>query len=280
MTRIAESGVPSQGGIDFTRLAELFIVTRDARWEDIGAMANIFMKYFQDDRTAQLLYPRDGIWPVVVDMLRAYLADDYTTVRVAWDEHTDTIVGWTSVSIVALDDDDYFKFCDSTIWAARELLRKESQLGRGGPLHVDEMRRAGLITELRKRNRDGQKRHSGGQHLVINTFAMHPDVVEEEIPEIAYKLMDDTRELAKQERLPLWGQFSEYALGDLEELFQEIGFAEVGSFALDINRYANEEQRSRCAYFPSPIYLCSSALRAPKHCLETPVLPPESTVLT
>ena len=278
MTRIAESGV---GGIDFTRLPELFIVTRDARREDIGAMANIFMKYFQDDRTAQLLYPRDGIWPVVVDMLRSYLADDYTTVRVAWDEHTETIVGWTSVSMIFGDEvDDYFKFCDSTIWAARELLRKESQLGRGGPLHVDEMRRAGLITELRKRNRDGQKRHSAGSHLVINTFAMHPDVVEEEIPEIAYKLMDDTRELAKNERLPLWGQFSEYALGDLEELFREIGFDEVGSFALEINRYANEDQRRRCSYFPGPLHLCSSALRAPKHCLGTLVLALESIVLT
>lgn len=47
------------------------------------------------------------------------------------------------------------------------------------------------------------------------------------------------------ERLPLWGQFPEYALGDLEELFREIGFAEVGSFELDLNRYANENQRRR-----------------------------------
>ena len=28
-----------------------------------------------------------------------------------------------------------------------------------------------------------------------------------------------------------------------------------------------------CSYFPSPLYLCSRALRAPKHCLGTPVLP-------
>lgn len=173
-------------------------------------MAHIFMKSFQDDRTAQLLYPRDSIWPVVVEMLRNYLADDYTYVRVAWDEHTNTIVGWTSVSLVALNDDDYFKFCDSTVWAGRQLLRKEAQIRHGRPVHVDEMRRAGLITELRKRNREGQIRHSEGQHLVINTFAIHPDVVEEEIPEIAYKLMDDTRDLAKRGTyfremiLPIW----------------------------------------------------------------------------
>lgn len=144
---------------------------------------------------------------------------------------------------VALDDDDYYRFCDSTVWAGLDLLRKESQLRPRGPLQVDEMRRAALITELGKRNRDGQKRSNLGQHLVINTIAINPDVVEKEEPEIAYKLMDDARDLARRNRLPLWGQFPEYALGDLEGLFREIGFDEVGSFELNLNRYANEHQR-------------------------------------
>ena len=100
-------------GLDFTESIELFISTRKANSADIGAMANNFIKSFNDDKTAQLLYPRDGIWPEVVEMLRNYLADDFTTVIVAEDEYTDTIVGWTSVSLVIPGVDDFFKctFC-------------------------------------------------------------------------------------------------------------------------------------------------------------------------
>ncbi|KAF6240235.1 hypothetical protein HO173_001846 [Letharia columbiana] len=242
MPRGTESGGDSPAELDFTELDELFIMTREAERGDVGAMANIFIKSFKDDKTAQLLYPHDEIWPVVVEMLRNYLDDDYTHVIVAEDRYTDTTVGWTSVSLVASDQEDHFKFCDSTVWAGRRLLH----LGRSeGPLHVDEVRRAGLITQLSRRNRDGQKREIDGQHLVINTFAIHPDVFEEEIPEIAYKLMDDTRDLAKGEGLPLWAQLPQNSLGNLEELFQEIGFAEVGSFELNLTGYTNEEHRRR-----------------------------------
>ncbi len=107
------------------------------------------------------------------------------------------------------------------------------------------MRRAELITQLRQENRDGQNRNIDGQHLVINTVAIHPDVYDDEIPEIAFKLMDGTRDLARREGLPLWAQFPQNALGDLEELFEEIGFDQVGSFELDLARYANEEHWSR-----------------------------------
>lgn len=96
-------------GLDFTELPQLFISTREANSADIGAMANIFIKSFQYDNTAQLLYHRDGIWPEVVEMLQNYLADDFTTVIVADDETTDTTVGWTSVSLVIPGVDDYFK---------------------------------------------------------------------------------------------------------------------------------------------------------------------------
>ena len=105
------------------------------------------------------------------------------------------------------------------------------------------MRRRNLITQLREENRNGQNKHIEGQRLVINTFALHPDVFEDEIPEIAYKLMNETRDLAKREGLPLWAQFPQNSLGDLEALFQEIGFAEVGSFDLDLTGYASEELR-------------------------------------
>ena len=105
------------------------------------------------------------------------------------------------------------------------------------------MRRRNLITQLREENRNGQNKHIEGQRLVINTFALHPDVFEDEIPEIAYKLMDETRDLAKRKGLPLWAQFPQNSLGDLEALFQEIGFAEVGSFDLDLTGYASEELR-------------------------------------
>ena len=103
------------------------------------------------------------------------------------------------------------------------------------------MRRAELITQLRQDNRDGQNRNIDGQRLVINTVAIHPDVYHGEIPEIAFKLIDSTRALARRECLPLWAQFPQNALGNLEELFEEIGFDQVGSFELDLARYANEE---------------------------------------
>ena len=216
---------------------------------DVGAMANIFLKSSGDDDTAQLLYPRDGIWPVIVEMLRNYLADDYTYVRVAWDEYTDTIVGWTSISLVTSDQEDYFKFCDSTVWAGRQLLFREAQASPGGPPHVDTMRRSGLITQLRNHNCRGQNRHiNGGQYLVINTMAIHPEVFVDEIPTIAYKLVDDARDLAIAEDLPLWAQIPQSSmveLEDLEDIFREAGFAEVASFELDLTRYASEDHRRR-----------------------------------
>lgn len=212
-------------------------------------MANIFLKSSEDDDTAQLLYSRDGIWPVIVEMLRNYLADDYTHVRVAWDEYTDTIVGWTSISLVTSDQEDYFKFCDSTVWAGRQLLFREAQTSRGDPPHVDTMRRSGLITQLRNRNCSGQNGHiNGSQHLVINTIAIHPDIFVDEIPTIAYKLIDDARDLAMEEDLPLWAQFPQSSMvdrEDLENIFREIGFAKVGSFELDLTRYASEHHRRR-----------------------------------
>lgn len=81
MPSTAESGVASSAGLDFTSLPELYIDIRDATREDVGALANVFIKSFQDDRTAQLLYYHDRIWSVVVAMLRNYLDDDYTHVR-------------------------------------------------------------------------------------------------------------------------------------------------------------------------------------------------------
>ena len=250
MSRIPESGVPSSSGIlDFTTLEQLFIVVREAKRDvDVGPMANIFIKSFADDKTAQLLYHRDRIWFVVVEMLRTYLDDDYTHVMVAWDAYSDTIVGWTSVSLVTSDQADYFAFCDSTVWAGRQLLRRDIRNRRGAPLHLDEMRRASLITKLQQQNREGQNRHASadgqgqGQHLVINTIAIHPEVVEGEIPEIAYKLLDEARDLAKREGLPLYAQVPQNSLGNLETLFEEIGFAEVGNFELNLNRYASEAQ--------------------------------------
>lgn len=240
--RGTESGV-SSNAVDFTTLDELFIDIRDANRADVGAMANIFIKSFEDDATAKLLYSHDQIWPIIVEMLTQYLADDWTHLRVAWDEYTDTIVGWASISLVDPGGaSDYFDFCDSTVWAGRELLRRETR-DRTGPLHFDEMRRAALMAQLRRRNQEGQRRHVDGQRLVINTVAIHPDVFEDEIPEIAYKFLDDGRDIARDERLPLWAQFPRGLPGNLEELFEEIGFVEAGGFELDLFRFANEEHR-------------------------------------
>lgn len=244
MSRYAESGVPSSG-VDVTMLQHLLLHTREARREDVGALANIFIRSFRHDKTAQLLYPHDSIWPDVVEMIRTYLLDDYTFLVLAEDEYTDTIVGWTSVSLVAAGVDDYFNYCDSTVWAGRQLLRREARDRGEGPVPVDEMKRAALISKLREHNRDGQNRHADGNRLVINTIAMKPDVFESEIQEIAYRLIDHIRDIAKRERLPLWAQVPKNSLGNLEELYEGTGFAQVGSFELDLNRYTSEEHRRR-----------------------------------
>lgn len=239
-----ESGV-SSSGVDFTTLEQLYLDVREAKREDIGAMAHIFIKSNIHNKTSQLLYNHDDIWPEVVEMLRNYLADDYTTALLAWDSYTDTTVGWTSVSLVTSDEDDYFKFCDSTVWAGRQLLRKET-LSRGHtPLHIDQMKRASLITELRNRNRDGQNRHTDRDRLVINTVAIHPDIRNSEIFETAHYLVDRARDLAKKERLHLWAQAPLGSMSDPWHIFEEIGFTRVGSFELNLNSYANEEQRRR-----------------------------------
>ena len=244
MTSYLEYGVDPTG-INISDLLELFIQTRDAKSQDVGAMAHIFIKCFNYDKTAQLLYNHDQIWPEVIEMLRTYLNDDYTHVILAWDAYTDTIVGWTSVSLVDTGQDDYFKYCDSTVWAGRQLLRRETGAAGHGPMHIDQMKRAALMTLLRLKNRDGQHNHVGHHRLVVNTIAIHPDVIEHEIPQIAYNLMNDARELAKAQDLPLWAQLPHASLGDPEDILDEIGFDIVGSFQLDLNRYANEEQLRR-----------------------------------
>ena len=244
MSRYAESGVPSSG-VDVTMLQELLLHTREARREDVGAMANVFIRSFRHDKIAQLLYPHDSIWPEVVEMIKSYLLDDYTYLVLAEDEYTDTIVGWTSVSLVASGEDDYFKYCDSTVWAGRQLMRKEARARGEAPVPMDEMKRAALISKLREHNRNGQNRHASGDRLVINTIAMDPDVFETEIQEVAYRLIDHIRDVAKRERLPLWAQVPKNSLGYLEELYGGTGFAQVGSFELDLNRYTSEEHRRR-----------------------------------
>ena len=244
MSRYAESGV-SSSGVDVTMLQELQLRTRDARGEDVGAMANIFIRSFRYDETAQLLYNHDSISPVVVDMIKSYLLDDFTYLVLAEDEYTDTIVGWTSVSLVASGDDDYFKYCDSTVWAGSELLRREARTRGEAPVPMEEMKRAALIGKLREHNRTGQNRHVNGDRLVINTIAMNPDVFESEIQEIAYRLIDHIRDVAKSERLPLWAQVPKNSVGDLEELYGGTGFAQVGSFEFDLNQYTSEEHRRR-----------------------------------
>lgn len=45
------------------------------------------------------------------------------------------------------------------------------------------------------------------------------------------------------EYLPLWAQFPQNSLGKLDELFEEVGFAEVGNFELSLTQYANEQRR-------------------------------------
>lgn len=240
----ARASHPLQGA-DFTELTKLYIHTRAAKTDDIGALVNIFIKSFENDQTAQLLYRRDGVWPVAVGMLRSYLVDYYTRVILAWDETSDTIVGWTSVTLVPSDRMHYLQFCDSTVWAGQWWLRKEEESRGGTPLHMDDLRRHSLIFKLRERNRRGQDCHTDGQHLVINTFAIHPDVVADEIPNIAYKLMNETRDLAKRNRLALWAQVPQSSPGKLGELFEEIGFTKVGSFQLNLAIHANEEHWRR-----------------------------------
>ena len=244
MSRYAGSRVPSSG-VDVTMLQHLLLHTREAKREDVGAMANIFIQSFRHDKIAQLLYPHDSIWPDVVEMIRTYLLDEFTYLVLAEDEYTDTIVGWTSVSLVAAGVEDYFNYCDSTVWAGRRLLRREARDRGEGPVPMGEMKRAALISKLREHNRDGQNRHSDRDRLVINTIAIKPDVFESEIQEIAYRLIDHIRDVAKRERLPLWAQIPGNSLGDLEELYKGTGFAQVGSFDLDLNRYTTEEHRSR-----------------------------------
>ena len=149
------------------------------------------------------------------------------------------------MSLVISDQEDHFKDCDSIVWAGREWLRRETPALDQAPLHLDSMKRAALITHLSDKNRTGQNSHAGGQQrLVVNTIAIHPDVFEDERPDIAYKMIDHMRDLAKEWRLLLWAQVPTNSLCDLEALFREGGFDKVGSFELNFASFANEEHRS------------------------------------
>lgn len=240
-----ESGVAS-GGVDLSELPHLNLVTREATRADVGAMAHIFIQCFRNDSTARLLYQSDSIWPVVVEMLRYYLYDDHTYVILAEEMSTGQIVGWTSVSIVIPGGDDHFKYCDSTVWAGRQLLGRETRArGRHAPVSMDEMKRSGLISKLREHNRNGQNRHAAGQRLVINTVALHPDVVPNEIPEVAGSLFSYVKDIARGDPLPIWMQLPEYLSNKIWEVFVDLHFDEVGFCDLNLARYATEEHWSQ-----------------------------------
>lgn len=236
-----ESGV-SSGGVELSDLRQLDLDTREATRDDVGAMAHIFIQRFRNDSTARLLYQSDSIWPVVIEMLGTYLCDDYTYVILAEEMTTGQVVGWTSVSIVFPGEDDLFKYCDSTVWAGRQLLRQETRArGRNAAVPMDEMKRAGLISKLREHNRNGQNRHVAGLRLVINTVAVHPDVVPNEIPEVAGSLFSYVKELGRDDPLPIWMQLPEYLSDTIWEVFVDLNFDEVGFCDLNLARYANEE---------------------------------------
>ena len=240
------SGVPSSG-VDFTMLGELHLVTRDAKDADAGLMTTIFLNYFKEDETAKLLYNIDSIHELILEMIYEYIrGDDSTHVLVAEDTLTKTVVGWTAVSLVTSDQEDLFKYCDSVVWAGRQLLRRETPDPGEAPLHMDDMKRSGLITQLKNRNRDGQSSHAGGQmRMVVNTIAIHANVFEDERPDVAYKLIDHMRDLAKGWGFLLWAQVPTNPLCELRALFEEIGFDNVGSFELNLALFANEEHRSQ-----------------------------------
>ena len=267
MDRYAGCETPS--GVDVTMLPELHLDTRDARREDVGAMANIFLSTFRYDRIAQLLCPLDRIWPVVVEMLHAYLEDDCTHVILAKDGYTDTTVGWTSVNLVtsieedcvtsieedcvtSIEEDcvtsieeDFFRYCDSIARAGGQLVLREAWTRNQAPIPIDELKRLNLISIIREHNYRGQYRHANEQRLVINTIAIRPDVCVYEIPEIAHVLVDHIRNIAKKERLPIWTQVPTKSPGDLGKLYEETGFSHVGSFGLPLLWYTNEEHRRR-----------------------------------
>ena len=272
MAQAADPGVSLFGEGNATASAEPFIVNCDATKDDVDAMVSIFIESFRDDPTAQLLYTPDAIRPIADLMIKHYMADDYSHVRVTWDEKTGTMLGWTSVSIVAPDEEEVFRFCDSTVWAGRRSLMVGGAHPRGGlPASIEHQseernRRVRLTDELSRRNRDGQKSHIRGKYLVISTLAIHPDAFKGKVPDIAFALLDDARDVAMAEGLPLWAQFPGKALGDLEGLFAEIdfeevgersalgdleglsaeiGFEQVGSFELDLTQYASEALREQ-----------------------------------
>ena len=238
MARYAESGI-SSSRVDPYDLFQLFIETREAKSADVGAMARLFIRCFRNDKTARLLYQHDVILPDVFEMLDTYLVDDDTHVRVAWDAYSGDVVGWMSVSLVNSDRGDFFKYCDSTAWVGLQSLHREVE----APVHIDQMRRFDLISRLSEHNGDGQRIHTFPQRLVIRTIAVNPDVAVQEIPEIAYNLINDAREMAKHYDLPLWAQVPENSLGDPEDSFYEMGFDKVGSFEINLNRYASEAHR-------------------------------------
>ena len=242
---ILESGVPSSGGVELSEVQELILDTREATSEDIGAMAHIFIQWFRDDSTARLLYQSDSIWPVVVDMIRNYLDDDYTYLIIVEEKTTEQIVGWTSVSVVTSGEDDYFKYCDSTVWAGRQLLRREARARGQAPVPMDEMKKAALISKLREHNRNGQNKHADEQRMVINTVALHPEIVLGELPEVAGRLFNHVIDFARGEYLPVWMQLPEFFSDSIWEVFVDTGFDEVGSVELNLSRYTNEEHRSQ-----------------------------------
>lgn len=203
-----------------------------AELSDVVPMAELFLRKYGIDKATQLMYTENEVWPILLDTLESYIDyENEVRLMVAMDLDTHTRVGWISVGIVpdGIHEDNYTGSELSV--HANWVLRAEEASARGeDPRYLNDPRLR-LSDVVENRSRADQNRYIGRSHLVINTFAAHP---EGPTRQVYTELLRRAINIAQRLDWPIWAQFLARHVGPLERE----GFVRVGGFRLALDSFA------------------------------------------
>lgn len=93
--------------------------------------------------------------------------------------------------------------------------------------------RVRLLYQLQDQTQDGQKMCLGYPYLVVNALLFWPEFDSDEVSDMTIKLLEWAVTMAERDGWPIWTQIPI----EEKELFQQLDFAEVRTFTLDLNHY-------------------------------------------
>lgn len=200
---------------------------------DIDEMARVFLNSFELDGSVKLMYNKVEILPKILAILHDYM-DEPPEPRIkfiiAVTRKSRLMAGWMSYGCIDNGQVPEFAYNEMTSWAAQRLLRFNMR----DPRFL-------LAAELEDRSREGQRQHTPGNRLVINTIVTDPDYRRRHVAENLVRYAMGRVRGARRTDWAVWVQTPAI----YENLFWRHEFQDVGGFSLDLNDFKSEEEVAR-----------------------------------